>query len=68
MRLSTVNSYHFQIHDLVKMRVAGVVLASDPFNANHDPGLFVACGVMVDGQNWHFWSTLSWENPLNGGI
>ena len=27
----------------------GVVSASDPLNANHDPSLLVACGAMVDG-------------------
>ena len=50
------------------MRVAGVVLASDPFNANCNPSLSVACGVMVDGQNWHLLGVLSGENPLDGGI
>ena len=53
MRLSTLKSYHFQIHDLVKVRVAGVVLASDPFDADQDPSLSVAYRVMVNGQNWH---------------
>ena len=50
------------------MRVAEVVLASDPFNANHDPSLSVACGVMVDGQYWHLWGAPFEENPLDGGI
>ena len=68
MRLSTLNSYHFQIHDLEKVRVAVVVLASDPFYANHDPSLSVVCGVMVDGQNWHLWGGLFGEDPLDGGI
>ena len=68
MRLLTPNSYHFQIHDPVKVRVAEVVLASDPFNADHNPGLSVACRAMVVGQNWHFQSTLFGENPLVGGI
>ena len=56
------------MHDLVKVRAAGVVLASDPFDADHNPGLFVAYRAMADGQNWHFWSAFSGENPLNSGI
>ena len=68
IRLSTLNSYHFQIHDPMKVRVAEVILVSDPYNANHDPSLSVACGAMVDGQNWHLWGGLFGENPLDGGI
>ena len=49
MRLLTLNSYHFQICDPEKASVAEVVLASDPFYADHDPGLSAACRAMVDG-------------------
>ena len=68
MRLLTLNSYHFLNPRSGKGEGGWVVLASDPFDADHNPGVFVACGTMVHGQNWHFWSTLSGENPLNGGI
>ena len=61
MRVSTLNSYNFQIHDLEKVRVAEVVLASDPFYTSHDPSLSAAFGVMVDHQNWHLWDGVFWE-------
>ena len=46
--------------------MAEVVLASDPFYVDHDPSLSVACGVMVDGQNWHPQGSLFGENLLDG--
>ena len=68
MRLLTLNSYLFRIHDLEKARVAEVVSASDPFYADHDPSLSAACRVMFDGQNWHLWGGPFGENLLDGGI
>ena len=69
MRLFTLNSYHFWICNPEKVRVAEVVLASDPFDSDCDPGLSVACRC-----TWLMVKTgissgaLFGENPLDGGI
>ena len=66
MKLWTLNSYCFQI--LILVKVTEVVLASHPFDADHDPSLSVAYGTMVDGQIWYLQSALFRENSLDGGI
>ena len=68
MRLSTLNSYCFQIHDPGKVRVVKVILAPVPLYVDCDLGVSAACGVMADGQNWHLWGGLFGENLLDGVI
>ena len=68
MRLLTLNTYHFQICDLGKGRVAEVIIASGPFYVDHDPSLSEACRGMVDGQNGHLQGSLFGENLQDGGI
>ena len=48
--------------------MADVVLASDPIYVDCNPRLSAACGVMVDGLNWHLWGGLFGENLPDGRI
>ena len=58
MRPSTLNSYHFQMHDPGMAMGAEVVVAPGLFYVDCSSGLLEASEVIANGLNWYLWGVL----------
>ena len=68
MRLSTLNSYHFQTNNPGMAMGAKVVVAPGLFYMNCGSGLLEAGKAIADGLNWHLQGSPFGENLPDGQI